>query len=515
MEVDEGHEDDTEPAREGIGLGRSVLAFAFVGSACLLVLEIVAGRLVAPRLGVSLYTWTSVIGVVLAGVSLGNYLGGRLADRWPSRSTLGLVYLAGSASSLLVLGVLHYLDSLDLPDSTPALIQVIWVITILFFLPSTILGIPTPLLTRLSLFSVEQTGRVVGRIQAAATLGSIFGTFLTGFFLISWVGTRHVVVGVAAALLVLAILARPPWLRSRVYEIGSLAVVILVAGWASDSACLRESNYYCIRLDPGEIITTVNGKQVAVTPDVQSLYLDHLLHSEVDTVSPLRLLYGYETEYAGVLDRLYRPGSSIDSFSIGGGGYAFARYLEARYKGQIDVAEIDQEVTAVAREHLGLKPSARMRLVEGDARQELRTLPASRRYDAIFGDAFSDLSVPYHLTTREFHELVALHLRPGGVYLLNVVDGEKLEFLRSEIRTLRLTFPYVALVTPEDGWPPKPGRSTYVVVAANAPPKVLLPTLAAGTLEAFLAGGYSVVLTDDYAPVEQLLAPVFRDRLRT
>src|SRR5215212_2827390 len=79
---------------------RAAFAFAFVGSGCLLILEIVAGRLLAPELGVSLYTWTSVIGVVLAGLALGNFFGGRLADRRPDRSTLALVYLAGSIGTL-------------------------------------------------------------------------------------------------------------------------------------------------------------------------------------------------------------------------------------------------------------------------------------------------------------------------------------------------------------------------------------------------------------------------------
>src|SRR6185369_4372640 len=100
------------------------MILAFVGSGCLLILEIVAGRLLAPTLGVSLYTWTSVIGVVLAGVSLGNYLGGRLADRWPSRSTVALIYVAGSLASLAILGLVHYVSSLELPSGAPAILQV-------------------------------------------------------------------------------------------------------------------------------------------------------------------------------------------------------------------------------------------------------------------------------------------------------------------------------------------------------------------------------------------------------
>src|ERR1041385_9031691 len=226
---------------------RLAVVVAFVGSGCLLILEIVAGRLLALTLGVSLYTWTSVIGVVLAGVSVGNFLGGRLADRRPTRSTVALIYVAASAASLAILVLVHYVDTLELPNGAPAILQVLWLNVLLFFVPATILGAATPVLTRISLHAVEEGGRVVGRIQAAASLGSIVGTFLTGFLLISAFGTRRIVAGVALTLLLLAVAARPPWLGARVYELGSLGAVLLVAGPVSHSPCLRESNYYCIK----------------------------------------------------------------------------------------------------------------------------------------------------------------------------------------------------------------------------------------------------------------------------
>src|ERR1051326_633037 len=128
----------------------------FVASCCTLILELVAGRILAPFIGVSLYTWTSVIGVVLAGVSLGNYLGGQAADRWPSRSALALIYAAGSAASVIVLLLVRYVDSLQLPEGAPAIVQVLWLTALLFFLPSTCMAAATPLLTRLSLHSVAE-----------------------------------------------------------------------------------------------------------------------------------------------------------------------------------------------------------------------------------------------------------------------------------------------------------------------------------------------------------------------
>ena len=122
---------------------RLAVALAFVGSGCLLILEIVAGRLVAPVVGVSLYTWTSVIGVVLAGITIGNYLGGRLADYRPSRSTVALIYLAASAASLSILGLVHVIDSLELPSGAPAILQVLWINLVLFLVPR-VLAPPRP-----------------------------------------------------------------------------------------------------------------------------------------------------------------------------------------------------------------------------------------------------------------------------------------------------------------------------------------------------------------------------------
>ena len=153
--------------------------FAFFGSGCLLVLEIVAGRIIAPSLGVSLYTWTSVIGVVLAGLSLGNWIGGKIADRRPGRSVLSVLYFLSALASGLVLVLSRNLDSIVAPTSWGAELQVLWLTVILFFLPSVLLGTITPMIVKLSLSSLDATGRVVGRNQAAATLGSILGVFAT------------------------------------------------------------------------------------------------------------------------------------------------------------------------------------------------------------------------------------------------------------------------------------------------------------------------------------------------
>jgi MFS family permease len=186
-------------------------AFAFLANGCLLVLELVAGRIIAPTVGVSLYTWTAVIGVVLAGLSLGNWVGGVVADRRPGRSLLSLQFLASAGASALVLVFASDLDAVAAPFSWPTISQVLWLSTLVFFLPSVLIGMITPMIIKLSLASLEMTGRTVGRIRSAAELGGILGVFLTGFVLISAFGTRSIVAVVAAVLAVLAVLSSPLW----------------------------------------------------------------------------------------------------------------------------------------------------------------------------------------------------------------------------------------------------------------------------------------------------------------
>ena len=489
---------------------RIAMVLAFIGGGCLLIIEIVAARLLAPTIGVSLYTWTSVIGVVLAGVTVGNYLGGRAADRWPSRSTVAVIYVAGSLASLAILGLIHFVGSLRLSSGAPVILQVLWLNALLFFLPSTVIASSTPVLTRLSLHSVATGGRVVGRIQAAAALGSITGTFLTGFVLISSFGTRRIIAGVALTLLLLAIAARPPWLRGRAYELGALAAVIVATGWVAGSGCLRESDYYCIKVQRVTLAALSPGSATPVSGEFRALYLDRLLHGIVDLSDSTVLYYPYEQSYAQAIASEFPYGSRLDSFFLGGGEYSFPRYVEAEYRGPIDVAEIDPAVTTTARQVLGLKPTARLHTHGEDARRFLESLPAARQYDLVIGDTFNDYEVPYQLTTEQFNDLVSRHLRPDGLYLLNLIDSSHHDFLRSEIRTLRKTFAYVGVLRVPGTWPPPSRRATYVLVCAKRPPPALAPlAVAPSDVDAFVKGGYSVVLTDDYVPVDQLLAPVY------
>src|SRR5919202_371268 len=193
----------------------------FVASGCTLILELVAGRILAPYIGVSLYTWTSIIGVVLAGISLGNYLGGRVADRWPDRRTLGVLLAAGGLTSLALLpliNVAHPPPTGQLVDPTNRLggvlpldraavliARIVVITTVIFFPPSLVLGMVSPVVIKLTLRDLRHSGGLVGKVYALSTLGAILGTFATGFVLVQLLGTRMIVLGVGIVLVGLAV----------------------------------------------------------------------------------------------------------------------------------------------------------------------------------------------------------------------------------------------------------------------------------------------------------------------
>jgi predicted membrane-bound spermidine synthase len=186
----------------------------FLSSSCIMVLELVAQRVIAPHVGMSLYTWTSIIGVILAGISLGNYLGGRLADRWASSRLLGWIFVLGGLASLAIL----ILDELDLlaPLQWPFVAEILVLITALFFLPATTLGTVSPVVAKLVMRDMDRTGRAAGQIYAAGSAGSIAGTLLTGFFLVSRFSTHVILWGVGGLLLILGLffLLRRRWGRT-------------------------------------------------------------------------------------------------------------------------------------------------------------------------------------------------------------------------------------------------------------------------------------------------------------
>jgi MFS family permease len=159
-------------------------ATIFISSFCIMVLELVAARLIARYLGSSLYTWTAVIGVVLAGISIGNYLGGRIADRFNAKKALAVLFALSSVACVLTIILNNAVSEWLLLWRFTWPLRVFTHVSLVFLLPSTLLGTISPVVAKMALGQGLPTGRTVGDIYAWGAAGSIAGTFATGYFLI-------------------------------------------------------------------------------------------------------------------------------------------------------------------------------------------------------------------------------------------------------------------------------------------------------------------------------------------
>jgi spermidine synthase len=502
----------------------------FIASFCTLVIELIAGRIMAPYIGVSLYTWTSIIGVVLAGISVGAYLGGVLADRYPTQSTLGVLLILSGLGAFAISPLTNYLGGAQW--NTSLMVRILLITTMIFFAPSCVLGMISPVVVKLTLNNLNKTGNIVGKIYAFSTLGSILGTFATGFFLISWMGTRHILFSMGAILMVSGVVSGGFFVRKKIFVAVVVGLFIpLLWGFYghafkppldSSTYFFKESDYYTIKLKKKD--ETTKGLTL------EALVLDHLIHSYTALDDPFHLEYEYIRVYEELVRWQTMGKQSFRALFIGGGGYTFPRFLEAKYPGaQIDVVEIDPEVSHVARAFLGLPLKTRIRTFNEDARWFVMNCKETGAYDFIFGDAFNDLSVPYHLTTKEFDVELRRLLKPDGLYLANVIDSfKKGLFLPAYIRTLEKVFGKrkVNLVTANTDLSDM-GISTYVIVASakeleqedfvesmrrSGDTEVIGLFFPQSLLQTYLKDHHPVILTDDYVPVDNLLAPIFEER---
>jgi hypothetical protein len=413
-------------------------ALVFCASGSVLVLEILAGRLLAPYVGVSIETFTGIIGVVLAGIAIGAWLGGGLADRFDPRRLLPGALTVGGG--LVIASVpLVRLFGPSSPDASPGTIVVL--ATVAFFSPSAVLTAVTPIVVKVQLRALDQTGRVVGWLSAMGTAGALVGVFTTGFVLVAAFPTTPVVI-VLGALLVVTGVALWFHLRRQTPQnviVAGVTVAVLSAGVAvlADGPCEVESAYFCVRVDED--------------PERSSgriLWLDTLRHSYVDLDEPTHLEFMYTQVLGDVVDSLAPSGEAIDAVHVGGGGFTIPRYLAATRPGSANlVLELDPEVVDLAEDELGLRIGEDLRVITGDARIEVADL-RSDSADLVVGDAFGGRAVPWHLTTREFVTDLDRVLRGGGILAQNIIDLPPLGFLRAELATMRDVFEHVAVIAP-------------------------------------------------------------------
>lgn len=469
----------------------------------MMVLELVSLRLVAPYLGLTLETNTAVIGVALAAIAVGAAFGGRFADAVPPTRSLGPLVLVAGAMVLLILPVVRWTGEAVRGGADGNVVFL--AVTVALFIPASLLAAVTPMVTKLRLQTLTQTGTVVGRLSAYATVGAIAGTVLTGFVFVAKVPTSAIVLCLGG---ILAVAGATLTLYFRGLKAAAKPVALALVGTGltlvAPRPCEVETAYHCARVvaDPDR-------------PNGRTLYLDQLRHSYVDLADPTFLEFDYIKNLAVAIDSKWPAKQPVAALHVGGGGLTMPRYLTATRPGtENKVYEIDAGVIEVDKAELGVKPgSPELDIRIRDGRLGVRSEPSASR-DLVIMDAFGGVAVPWHLTTRELVADVRRVLKPTGIYTVNVIDFGPQAFVKAEVRTVAAEFAYVGVIAKPAELKGSEGGN-FVLVASQQPLQSeairqrlgqraeLLDDPAA--VRAFI--GDAPLLTDDYAPVDQLLTP--------
>ncbi|NLX19733.1 MAG: fused MFS/spermidine synthase [Desulfobulbus sp.] len=469
-----------------------------------MIIEMTGSRVLAPSLGSSLIVWTSLIGIILASISIGAWLGGCLADQQPHPRVLGRIILLASwataaigLSKTWVLATLQNFGDLQIASVTAA--------CALFAPAALLLGMVPPFAIRLCLPDHRHSGRISGSIYAISSIGSIVGTFLAGFVLIAWVGSTAILF-VTAVLLGLA-----SWLVNTEDNLlkGTSVILFLLflyISYQQKQWCGQQGFYdYDTPYNRVLIYTSKENSSDRLTREMVTGPLGRQSAMYLD--SPTELVLPYTHFFR--LFEYYQP-QTKRMLVLGGGGYSFPKYALSRYADiSIDVVEIDSEITQLARQHFGLSDHERLRLIEEDARMFLKKV--RNPYDVIICDVFnSHYSIPFHLVTAEAMQLLRNATKPDGVILINLlasINGIASEFYKTMRATVSRVFPMThsfAVTNPDDDnlW-------QNIILAAGC----RLPAAAPADPDLVKMFRHKLpdlpdthlLFTDDYAPVERML----------
>ena len=511
-----------EPAQNETAAASGLVPLvAFVGGFSSIGLELTGSRLIAPYFGSSTFVWANLIGVTLAFLSLGYWLGGKLADRRPDASVLfGLIGAAAVATALIPAvsrPILRLsLSAFDERDAGALLGSLFG--TLLLFAPAIILlGMVAPFAIRLRLSSVEEAGRAAGGLYALSTLGSILGSFVPVLVLIPAIGTRRTVLSIAGLLAIMSIVGLLSYGRGR---LGLLLLIGTALSMVTTEVLAEGSIKPAYR---GELLVEVesdnNYLQVVQDGDERLLIMNEgqAIHS---IYNPNQLETGGPWDYFLLGPYLTGNDPPSSALIVGIAGGTTARQLHAAFPGiTVDGIEVDPAVADIAEEYFGLTDEI-ANVTVGDGRYVLQT--SDELYDLIALDAYRQPYVPFQLATREYLREVKEHLNPNGVVAVNAGrTDDDYRLVDALSATMRAEFSTVVVVDVER-------FDNSLIFATNAPATldgfvqrlqtvgelpVVTPTaelaLRSGNIR--LATATEPVLTDDHAPVEWIIDQIIVD----
>lgn len=384
---------------------------SFLTGFALMAYELVAARLLAPTIGSSTYVWTSVIGVIITALSLGYWFGGRLADT--RQRPFDIVVLCLMSALCVTITILLYAPVLAsiATSINDTRLQGVVASLVLFAPTSFVLGCISPYLAKLNIKTLETAGESVANLSALNSIGGIIGTFVTGFILFSYLGSKETLIIVIACLVASSWLIIPRtflWQRITVSVLALGLAFVPIAQAATTIAVIdTPSAHYTIsqfgfKNQPAIGLTTgPGGVQSAVYADGRD-----------------DLVFWYTNYTKQLIEKVEAKKILV----LGGGTFTLpAALAQSIPDASIDVVEIDPELETIAKEYFHYKDHPGVSLHFSDARSFVNT--ASQKYDAIFVDVYGDSSVPFSLLTREYGERINSLLNPDGVVIVNAIVG--------------------------------------------------------------------------------------------
>jgi spermidine synthase len=486
---------------------------AFLCGMAMMIIELLGARLISPIFGNSFFIWTGVIGVVLTSMSLGYWRGGVLADRDKSIAELSRrIFLAGIATALVPPLILFF-GALFLPTigwQWGAVATALWSLS----MPCYWLAMVSPYCIRLAERGSETIGKVSGRLYAISTVGSIIGVFLAGFVLIPYFSVRLSMYLLGSGLMILAAALHYRSNERTFVRKASAATMILAATMLAPLLAAGTPPF----------VPDIQGSNKTVLASGESMYNSITV---VETDLPAgryrlmtlgRLVQGglnVDTNgsyyrYADYIDSLWSVKPDIMDVLVLGNGAAVtvSEIRENHPAARIDAVDIDREVFDYASAYFDEREDERTRFIVDDARVYLQK--TGKKYDLIVMDIFGATHiVPFHITTREMQESISDHLNPDGIYVMNLVsatEGPRSRLFKSQLKTLDTVFPKNYVIQVDD-----PAKVNTVLLLsgkdgldANAlEASEALKTRLRRSSEYDTSDG--IVLTDDYAPVDDML----------
>lgn len=479
------------------------LIVAFINGAVILMLEIIDARIMAPYFGASVYVWTAIIGVILGALSLGYWLGGMLADKEHKKLLIADVFLIASASLLISRLIQDSVLSFVINNIYGLRLQALIAAVLIFFPINVLLGMISPYIAEISLKDTSKSGRTVGSLFAAGTLGSIFGVFITGYFLLGMFGNSSLLVFLVIVLALNALIVREKPRHSilSLAVISYVGLIIALGGLANTYKSVGsviydgDSSYSRVIVEDRQVGDSAFRGLITGGSDFVQSYINT---ETTESVFP----------YVKKLQSISRSlDDTSSSLLIGGGAYTIARDFNGDHpSSKLDVVELDPKLIEVAKKYFSLEQSSNLRNINEDGRTFLNV--NKQKYNFMMVDVFNAEVPPFQLCTVEAVTKMRNSLDPKGVLASNIYSydkGDSSSFLWSQYKTYSRVFDYVAVVR-ADTTVEATDRQNYVLLASNDEAVFNSVLTATGSKPETVPDlSKYMVLTDDFAPVEQLM----------